>query len=291
MTNMNILVTGGYGQLGRCLDKISAEYPDFNFLFTDLPEADITDCSAMERLICAGRIDTIINCAAYTDSNKAETEGVKVSVLANIKGPAVLADIAARVGCKLVHISTDYVFGNDSHIPLKETDKTNPLGVYGITKLAGEKMVLSSDADVVVVRTSWLYSEFGSNFMKTMLRLSQTRDSVRVVADQTGSPTYGVDLARVILELLRRGISGRELYHFSNSGEVSWCGFAQEIIRQAGRDVEVVPITSAEYGSDVCRPEYSVLDTSKIRSEGIHVTEWKEALSRCLMAVKELESV
>lgn len=280
----NILVTGGRGQLGCCFKKISGEYKGYNFLFVDLPEADITDREVMKRLLHDNEIDTVINCAAYVNSEKAETEGAADAYKVNVTGVALLADIAAETGCSLVHISTDYVFRGELQRPLTETDRASPLGVYGKTKLEGERKVLTSEAAAIVVRTSWLYSEFGSNFMKTMLRLSETNDKIRVVDDQKGTPTYGVDLAVAIMALVGRGISGRELYHFSDCGAVTWCGFAKEIMRQSGKKTEIVPISSAEFASAVSRPEYSVLDTSKIKSLGIVIPEWKSSLSKCLAA-------
>lgn len=286
---MNILVTGGRGQLGQSIRKVSGEYPDCSFLFTDLPEADITDAEVIGRLIEENGIDTIINCAAFTSAERAERDCGDEALWVNVHGPMVLASVAKAHGVSMVHVSTDYVFDGESRVPYTEEAAAGPLNVYGITKLGGENGALASGADLVIVRTSWLYSEFGSNFMKTMLSLAEKNGEVWVVNDQTGSPTYATDLARAIMVLVGRGIKGQEIYHFSDAGEVTWYNFTKEIFRQAGVGAKVNPITSIEYPSPVKRPAYSVLDTSKIGKAGAVVPQWADSLGVCLAALRASE--
>ncbi len=278
---MKVLVTGGRGQLGMSLQKIVADKPHHRFVFTDMPEADITDPRSIASLVEEYGIEAIINCAAYTAVDKAESEPQAAHEV-NVEGPRALGAVARKYGLKLVHISTDYVFSGNGHTPLTEDDPTGPTGVYGETKLAGERAIEAAGCDAVVVRTSWLYSEFGSNFVKTMLRLAETRDEINVVNDQKGSPTYAVDLAEAIVVLLEKGFKGYGIYHYCDAGETSWYELAAETFRLAGIGVKVNPITTAEYPTPARRPTYSVLDTSKIRAAGVVVPFWKDSLKDCI---------
>jgi dTDP-4-dehydrorhamnose reductase len=272
---MRVLVTGANGQLGRSLAKVGGD-----FVFTDLPEGDITDAAAMERL--AADVDAIVNCAAWTNVEGAEdNEGA--ALLVNGTGPGIVAGVAARRGIPLVHISTDYVFDGTAHEPITETAAPHPLSAYGRTKLAGEEAVKASGCAAAVIRTSWLYSEFGNNFVGTMLRLGGQGKSLKVIGDQTGCPTFATDLARAIMVLLERGIEGFEIYNYCGGGQTTWFGFAREIFSQAGMDVDLSPVSTADYGARAPRPAYSVLDCSKIAAAGAVVRPWQESLRELIM--------
>lgn len=277
---MNILVTGANGQLGNSIRKISASYPN-NYFFTDMPEVDITNLALLENLMKEKQIDAIINCAAYTAVDKAEDD-VALATKINVDGPRNLAIAAKNANAKLVHVSTDYVFDGKRNLPLKETDATAPIGVYGRTKLAGEEAVKEVGCDAVVVRTAWLYSEFGGNFVKTMLRLGRERSELGVVYDQVGTPTYATDLAVALMELLTKGFSGFSLYHYSNEGVISWYDFAKTIFDLSGINIKLNALESSEYPSKAERPAYSVLNKKKIREAGIKVPYWRDSLIECL---------
>ncbi len=278
---MNILVTGGNGQLGNSIQKISAKYPEHKFIFTDVPEVDITDLNLLRNLVKKESIGAIINCAAFTAVDKAES-CEELAGKINIDGPKNLAIAAHEVGAKLVHISTDYVFGGKNCLPLKESDETAPIGVYGKTKRQGEIEVEKSGCDAIVIRTAWLYSEYGNNFVKTMLRLGKERESLNVVYDQIGTPTYATDLACAIMTLLNKGIKGFETYHFSNEGVISWFDFTKAIFEIAGYNTKVGAIESFEYPTAAERPAYSVLNKRKIREAGVSVPYWKDSLKECM---------
>lgn len=278
---MNILVTGGNGQLGNSIQKISAKYPEHKFIFTDVPEVDITDLNLLRNLVKKESIGAIINCAAFTAVDKAES-CEELAGKINIDGPKNLAIAAHEVGAKLVHISTDYVFGGKNCLPLKESDETAPIGVYGKTKRQGEIEVEKSGCDAIVIRTAWLYSEYGNNFVKTMLRLGKERESLNVVYDQIGTPTYATDLAYAIMTLLNKGIKGFETYHFSNEGVISWFDFTKAIFEIAGYNTKVGAIESFEYPTAAERPAYSVLNKRKIREAGVSVPYWKDSLKECM---------
>ncbi len=281
---MNILVTGGKGQLGRSIEKVAGEFPNHRFVFTDLPEADITDRECMRRLITDNKAGAVINCAAYTAVDRAEEEEAEAARI-NAEGAAALAQVCRECGVKLVHISTDYVFDGSAHNPIKESDKPSPQSVYGRTKLRGEAYIKESGAAAAVIRTAWLYSEFGNNFVKTMLRLAQEKDEIGVVADQYGTPTYAPDLARAIMKIISGGIKGYSVYHFTDEGETSWWEFASEIFAMAGMATTVRPLTTEQYPTKARRPAYSVLDKSKIKHAGVFVPEWQESLRECLAAL------
>lgn len=282
---MNVLVTGTNGQLGRSIQKISAEQPQHVFFFTDVPELDITDYEQIDTFVKKNSIEALVNSAAYTAVDKAETEK-ELADRINHLGTKVLGEVARDNGIPLVHVSTDYVFCGEGCHPLKETDPTDPSGVYGSTKLLGEKALESVGCDVAIIRTAWLYSEFGGNFVKTMMRLSAERDEINVVYDQVGSPTYATDLARAMMVVLNAGIRGFNLYHFSNEGVISWYDFTKAIFEETGAKTKVNPIESDKYPSPTKRPAYSVLAKDKIKSMGVKVPYWKDSLKECLKFLK-----
>ena len=278
---MKILVTGGNGQLGRSLNKIGAAYPQHAFVFTDMPEADITHPGRMAELIKKHRPEIIVNCAAYTAVDKAESDPASARRI-NAEGPRILAGLARETGIGLIHISTDYVFSGKACRPWKEDDPADPSGVYGRTKRAGEEAVLASGCRGAVIRTAWLYSEFGNNFVKTMLRLGRERDELQVVYDQIGSPTYATDLAHAILTVAEQGLRGCEIYHYSDEGAVSWYDFARTVFDLSGIRVRINAIESAQYATPAPRPAYSVLAKDKIKTLGVRVPWWKDSLTECL---------
>lgn len=277
-----ILVTGANGQLGMSIRRISRTLP-YNYLFTDVNELDITSAQDVERVFTEFRPDIVINCAAYTNVDKAESDTSMARKL-NSEAPGILAGASKRHSAHLIHISTDYVFGQAMlNTPIEETTPPAPLGVYGMTKLEGEELVKASGCKYTIIRTAWLYSEYGKNFVKTMLRLMSEKRSLKVVADQTGTPTYAADLAAVILAIAANPQKSTT-YHFSNLGTATWYDFASEIKRMANiKDCDVLPCTSAEFPSQVQRPSYSVLSKNKITREyGISIPYWRDSLALCL---------
>jgi dTDP-4-dehydrorhamnose reductase len=283
---MNILVTGAEGQLGRSFQKISQNHSEHNFLYTDLPETDITNKKALNTLVKKHTIDVIINCAAYTAVDKAEREK-ELAYHINAYGPKILSELAKENNLKLVHISTDYVFDGTTTVPIKESYPTNPKGVYGKSKLEGEFAITSAACDAVIIRTAWLYSEFGNNFVKTMLRLGKEKDTLSVVYDQVGTPTYATDLALAVMQIIDNGFNGYHLYHYSNEGVLSWYDFAYEIFALSGMKVHINPIESNQYPTPAKRPAYSVLSKEKIKNIGIKVPYWKESLTHCLSILNQ----
>lgn len=283
---MNILVTGAEGQLGRSFQKISQNHSEHNFLYTDLPETDITNKKALNTLVKKHTIDVIINCAAYTAVDKAETEK-ELAYHINAYGSKILSEVAKENNLKLVHISTDYVFDGTTTVPIKESYPTNPKGVYGQSKLEGELKIASAACDAVIIRTAWLYSEFGNNFVKTMLRLGKEKDTLSVVYDQVGTPTYATDLALAVMQIIDNGFNGYHLYHYSNEGVLSWYDFAYEIFALSGMKVHINPIESNQYPTPAKRPAYSVLSKEKIKNIGIKVPYWKESLAQCLSILNQ----
>ena len=284
-----ILVTGANGQLGSEMRLLGATSPN-EYLFTDVAELDITDEAAVLRAVRDERIDVIVNCAAYTNVDRAEEDEATADRI-NRQAVANLARAAAAAGATLIHVSTDYVFSGDANRPYDETCETRPLGVYGRTKLAGEAEVEKSGCKALIIRTAWLYSEFGNNFLKTMLRLTAERDRLTVVFDQVGTPTYAGDLAQTIFDIVESGTyAGREgIYHFSDEGVCSWYDFAHAIAAEAGHtQCRIVPCHSSEYPSKVERPAYSVLDKSKIKAAfGVEIPHWTESLKRCMKNLKK----
>lgn len=285
---MNILVTGANGQLGCEMQRLGAVSPN-NYIFTDVAELDVTDAGAVLRAAEQTRAEAIVNCAAYTNVERAEEDEVMADRL-NRLAPANLAAAAAATGATLIHISTDYVFDGTAHTPYTEQAPTAPLGVYGRTKLAGEQAVEASGCSYLILRTAWLYSAFGNNFLKTMLRLTAERESLNVVFDQIGTPTYAGDLALGIFSVIEgqqfRGNEG--LYHFSDEGVSSWYDFAVEIAAAAGHDkCRIEPCHTAEYPSKAPRPAYSVLDKSKFKTTfGIEIPHWRESMLYCLKTMQ-----
>lgn len=280
----NVLVTGASGQLGSELQSISPLYSPYNFTFADRSMLDLSNLCKMEDFFDGKRFDAIINCAAYTAVDKAESE-TELADTINHRFVSMLAKIAKRDSTKLIHISTDYVFDGKNHRPYCESDPTGPTGVYGRTKCDGENAILSiAPANTVIIRTSWVYSSFGNNFVKTMLRLGRERDSLGVIFDQVGTPTYARDLAKVILDILPHiDNESPEIYHYSNEGAASWYDFAKAIFELSGVACQVNPITTDQYPTPASRPHYSLLNKSKIKSEyNINIPYWRDSLANCL---------
>lgn len=278
-----ILVTGCNGQLGNELQLLSTKLDgDCEFHFTDIKELDITDREAVYKYVDEHHISTVINCAAYTAVDKAESNADLCDMLNHV-APSYLAEAVDSVGGTMVHISTDYVFDGKSCVPYEEDALQHPQTVYGRTKLAGEESVIRACAGSMVIRTAWLYSTFGNNFVKTMLRLGKERDDLNVVYDQIGTPTYARDLAQVILRALTDGIVPG-VYHFTNEGVCSWYDFAKAIHRLSGiTSCRIHPIHTTEYPTPAARPHYSVLDKTKIKSTyGLTIRWWEDALKECI---------
>jgi len=284
----NILVTGSNGQVGRELQALSSVY-EYNFYFTDRDSLDITDKYVVETFVKNNAIDIIINAAAYTAVDKAEEDKENADKV-NHLATKYLAEIAKEHACKLIHISTDYVFDGKNYKPYNEDDITNPNSVYGATKLAGEKaMQKVNPKNSIIIRTSWVYSSYGANFVKTMLRLGKERDSLGVIFDQVGTPTYAKDLARTILDILPQ-INNEvvEIYHYSNEGVLSWYDFAKEIMRMAKIECVVNPIETKNYPTPATRPHYSLLNKAKIKKDfSITIPYWKDSLDNCLKVLGE----
>ena len=276
-----ILVTGSNGQLGSECRKLSSSFPNKQFIFVSREELPIDDADAVSNFFSSNKIDFCINCAAYTAVDKAEQEE-ELAFQINAEAVGVLAAICKEQDCKFVHVSTDYVFDGLANRPYREDDLTNPQGVYGASKLAGEKEAVLLNPDAVIIRTSWVYSSFGKNFVKTILRLLQEKPSVSVVDDQIGSPTYAADLAVAILEIISLKSWKPGVYHFSNEGEISWCTFAKAIAALTHSNTPIQAITTAEFPTPAKRPAYSVLDTSRIEKEiGLKIPHWETALQAC----------
>lgn len=305
---MNILVTGANGQLGCEMRIVSFGSKD-RYIFTDVVDVsaesvamlrklggddvpvdtlklDITDIEAVRALVKAEEVDVIVSCAAYTNVDGAETN-VELAELLNAQAPKNLAEAMKEVGGLLVHISTDYVFGKEPYnTPCREDQKGTPTGVYGLTKLHGEQNIMASGCKYVIIRTAWLYSEFGKNFVKTMLNLTATRPELKVVFDQVGTPTYAYDLAQAIVRIIERPVEG--IYHYSNEGVCSWYDFTKMIAEYSGNlDCNIQPCHSDEFPSPVKRPAFSVLDKTKIKQTfGITIPYWVDSLKKCLLNLK-----
>lgn len=280
---MTILVTGGNGQLGSALRLASAE-SNRRYIFTDIEELDITSKGAIKAFVTENDIEAIINCAAYTTVDAAE-ENEALADRINHKAVAALAEVCAEKKMTLIHISTDYIFDGNATTPYKEEDKPAPQSVYGRTKLLGEQAIAKSGCCSIILRTAWLYSEFGRNFVKTMRQLLSTRPEIKVVADQVGTPTYAGDLAEAIVEIIESGqLSKYGTYHYSNEGECSWYDFAAEIAKLSNLcDCKISPCTTTEYPTKAVRPRYSVLDKGKfVETFGIAIPEWHESLAECI---------
>ena len=285
---MNILVTGANGQLGCEMRRLGAVSPN-NYIFTDVAELDITNAAAVMYVAKHYSIDAIVNCAAYTNVDKAESDEATAELI-NATAVANLAAAMKEVGGTLFHVSTDYVFGSKGNTPRTEDMPLSPLGVYGRTKLHGEQAIIESGCKALIFRTAWLYSEFGNNFLKTMLRLTAEKEQLDVVFDQVGTPTYAGDLALAIFSIIEAGVyEGNEgIYHFSNEGVCSWYDFAVEIAAAAGHtSCRINPCHSSEFPSPVTRPPYSVLDKTKIKNTfDIDIPHWRESMEYCIKRIK-----
>jgi dTDP-4-dehydrorhamnose reductase len=279
---MNILITGCNGQLGNEMQLLESQYPQYQWYNTDVQELDISNQQAIEQFVAAHEIDGIVNCAGYTAVDKAE-ENEELCAMLNQHAPAYLAAAVEKRGGWMVHISTDYVFDGTHHTPYVETDEPCPNSVYGRTKLAGEQEVMQHCKRSVIIRTAWLYSTFGNNFVKTMIRLGKERPELGVIFDQIGTPTYAGDLAKAIMAVVEKGIMPG-IYHFSNEGVISWYDFTKAIHRLAGiTTCHVRPLHTAEYPTPANRPHYSVLDKTKIKTVyGIEIPYWEESLKDCI---------
>ena len=295
---MNILVTGANGQLGNEIRILTGD-SRHNYIYTDVVEAegnrttmlDITNAEEVKAMVANHNIDVIVNCAAYTNVDAAEDNEALAEKL-NSEAPAILANAMAETGGLLVHISTDYVFGGDPYnTPCREDQKGTPTGVYGATKLRGEQRITASGCKYLIIRTAWLYSEFGKNFVKTMLNLTSTKPQLKVVFDQTGTPTYAYDLAKAIVEIVesKKYVGNEGIYHYSNEGVCSWYDFTKIIAEMAGHtECDIQPCHSSEFPSKVVRPSYSVLDKSKIKAVfGLTIPYWTDSLRICIQNIKQ----
>ncbi len=284
---MNILVTGSKGQLGNEIRVISEQFPQHKYFFTDVEELDICDKNAVEAFICGNQIKCIINCAAYTGVDKAEQEP-ELAFKINAEAVENLCNAALKQKVFLVHISTDYVFDGKKDNPYLEYFPTNPISVYGKSKLKGEEIILKSKLPALIIRTSWLYSAFGSNFVKTILRLSKENNRLNIISDQIGTPTYAADLAKVILDIIthHKLPSKPEIYHFSDEGITTWYEFALEIMELTNRNIVVHPITTKEYPTAATRPQFSLLSKEKIKHDfKIEIPLWQDSLKECLKLI------
>ncbi len=285
---MNILVTGANGQLGSEIKALEGFYKAYRFIFTDVNELDISNKTAIVHFISENNINAIVNCAAYTAVDKAETEQEQAYKI-NCDAVVNLAQAAKERNLILIHVSTDYVFDGMKNVPYNEADATNPIGVYGKSKLAGESKMLEINPRGLIIRTSWLYSSFGNNFVKTMLRLGKERTELGVVCDQVGTPTYAADLAKAILDILPKVESNRtDILHYSNEGVCSWYDFAHWVFKISDCKVKLNAIATSEFPTPTKRPEYSVLSKRKIKSDyGIEIPHWSDSLEKCLAILRQ----
>jgi len=289
----NILVTGANGQVGSELKALASHYSDFSFDFVDKDELDITNEEAVLSYFENKKFDYCLSCAAYTAVDKAEEEK-NMAMLVNTVGAKNLAFAAEKTGGRLIHLSTDYVYHNNQNTPFVETDETNPQGVYAESKLAGDRTVLNINSKNLVIRTSWVYSTFGNNFVKTMLRLGTDRDKLTVIFDQIGTPTYAYDLAKAMLNILvkieNNSVSTEDIggiYHYSNEGVTSWYDFATAIFRIENIDCKVTPIETKDYPTAAKRPHFSLLNKAKIKKEfDLEIPHWEASLAECLKALR-----
>lgn len=284
---MNILVTGSNGQLGNEMRVLSQSYPQHTYFFTDVEDLDITQRAMVADYVTANAIDLIVNCAAYTNVDKAEEDESNA-----LKINAEALSVLGSQGVHVVHVSTDYVFSGEEHRPCRETDQVAPRTVYGYTKYEGEKRLLAVCPEAVIIRTAWLYSAYGNNFVKTMIRLGQERQELRVVFDQVGTPTYAADLAQAIFTIIQSPVWRSGVFHFSNEGVCSWYDFTLAIHHlYGGIDCRIVPILSEEYAYKTPRPHYSVLDKSKYKKTfGVSIPHWLESLEKCITSLKEQQN-
>lgn len=285
---LTILVTGSNGQLGNELKLLARNFPYCKFLFVTKPELDISDYNALVKYFSGHSIDYCVNCAAYTAVDKAESD-IEKAFLVNAEAVGTLAKVCSKNKTIFIHISTDYVFDGESLLPHTEDDSTNPVSVYGNSKLRGEELAMQNCPSTIIIRTSWLYSVFNNNFVKTMLRLMNEKDSIHVVADQFGSPTYAGDLALAIMRIIESGKSRENpgIYNYTNTGTTNWFEFALAIKNISGSNCLVNATTAAEYPTAAKRPHYSVLDNTKITTTfPVVLNEWQESLKKCLAKLK-----
>jgi dTDP-4-dehydrorhamnose reductase len=277
-----ILITGSNGQLGNEMQQAAVRFPDFNYIYTDVAELDICDKSALDAFVKANNVNVIVNCAAYTAVDKAEDD-VELCYKINRDAVRNIAEVASDNKVKVVHVSTDYVFDGTNYLPYTEDMPVCPATVYGKSKLEGEQVLLENCSESVILRTAWLYSSFGNNFVKTMIKLGTERDSLGVIFDQVGTPTYAADLADAILQLLSNKTFVPGIYHFSDEGVCSWYDFTKTIHRMANITCDVKPIETKDYPARTPRPHFSVLNKGKIKSTyGISIPHWEVSLEKCI---------
>ena len=282
---MKILVLGGVGQLGQCINKVATQRGITSISFVDEFVGNILDMRVLENLFVQEKPEYVINCAAYTAVDKAEDE-VELSRKINRDGAENIAKMCVKYNATLLHVSTDFVFEGNVPSLLDEDSLAHPISMYGLTKLEGEKAITDLLPDHYIVRTAWLYSEFANNFMKTMIKLGTERDSLGVIADQIGSPTYGVDLASALLDIIASGKKNYGIYHYSNEGAISWYDFAQAIFELVNIEIKVKPLKTSEYPTKAARPAFSAMDKTKIKSTfGIEIPYWRDSLKVALMAL------
>lgn len=286
---MKVLVTGSKGQLGSEIRELNNKYKNIECLFRDLPELDISDTDSLNLFIKDKNINAVINCAAYTAVDNAE-ENIEMAERVNSTGVFNLVEALSKVNGKLIHISTDYVFDGKNSEPYRESDKVSPIGVYGETKRTGELFVINSKIDSIVIRTSWLYSSFGNNFVKTMLRLGSEKDSLNVICDQIGTPTYARDLAKTCLDILSTSdplTKNGKVYHYSNEGVTTWYDFAIAIMELGSLNCKVRPIETKDFPSSAKRPHFSVLNKSRIKTDfKVIIPYWRNSLKHCIEKIK-----
>ena len=290
----NLLITGANGQLGQELKQLEQKYPEFRFITKDKTALDISNANAIDTFFEQNRLDACINCAAYTAVDKAESDQ-EMAILVNAKATEWLAIACAKYDIPFIHFSTDYVYHSNHNRPFIETDPTSPKSIYAETKLQGSIAALAANPKTIIIRTSWVYSSFGHNFVKTMLRLGKDRDTLNVVYDQVGTPTYARDIAAVCLHILQQIFQKPSadslfgIYHFSNEGVTSWYDFALSIFELSGTSCNVSPILSSQYPTAAARPPYSILDKQKIKSTfGLTIPHWRESLKDCLQALQKI---
>jgi dTDP-4-dehydrorhamnose reductase len=288
----NYLVTGGSGQLGQCFHSVAKEFPEINLLFTSRNEVDITLSETLANFHSKNPFDGIINCAAYTNVDQAEKEQ-ESALKINTEGLQNLIAFAQEKKLSIIHFSTDYVFDGNSSEPYREKAETSPLGVYGASKVQGEIHLLKSSCKNVSIRTSWLFSPFGKNFVKTIAHLAKDKKELKVVEDQYGRPTYGIDLARAVLSLIsNKTIYGFPILHYANKGICSWKEFAEAIVNTFGSETKVLGVSTSDYPTLAKRPKYSILDTERLESAlKIEIPLWNESLKKCIQIIKSNESL
>ena len=288
----NYLVTGGSGQLGQCFHSVAKEFPEINLLFTSRNEVDVTLSETLANFHSKNPFDGIINCAAYTNVDQAEKEQ-ESALKINTEGLQNLIAFAQEKKLSIIHFSTDYVFDGNSSEPYREKAETNPLGVYGASKVQGEIHLLKSSCKNVSIRTSWLFSPFGKNFVKTIAHLAKDKKELKVVEDQYGRPTYGIDLARAVLSLIsNKTIYGFPILHYANKGICSWKEFAEAIVNTFGSETKVLGVSTSDYPTLAKRPKYSILDTERLeRALKIEIPLWNESLKKCIQIIKSNESL